>query len=1101
MPVLQQGIDLALKRILKEPAIEQVEGIPEPEQLARRETPLGKVRIPQQLLAGAMPTEAPPEEVIEPTEKIRIPQALLGGIPKPEIPPALPEEAPPVEEIEPAEPQWWESVLQTIVNVPLKGMEQTFTAIGAFLTMPMRPRPKEEPYIERFKRPLEHFMKTGLPAYFPGGAEYEAYQKWKGTPDEPETVVPLPSWRQMGAWLRPVLKNDILLNALGIDPTQWEEPERFEWARMGMADTAELAPLLFIGGGGKKAIDLGEELLKATLRQTVKGKPVEEAINIAFDQMAKKGRMPKFVLRAVPEEVPIPKPEIPAKPPVKPPVAEVVRPEEAVITKVTNLVEKARPARKELELIKSTELRKKIPEFTKRLEAAKTFEEAGAARIALKGKLIPPGADIVPIADRFTAKEVAQLINAVNVSEVFAARPLTRANILDALKRIIVDGKLPTETEIELIGKIFPKLAEAILKRRPLSAKAWELFLELANLPRAVIASGDLSASLRQMVIMAPRYPIKAIRATWAGARAGWSALWYRDYATTLDKSIHASRFAPIWEQARLYVAPLEGVVKMAKREEAYMSSILSRLGRDWPQFGLLKKIVTAPALPVAKLTQVSEAAFITTLNKMRTDVFSKYAALWGDKATLEEFRALAEVINIGTGRGIVPRPIEGLVPILNTVLFSTRLQLARVEALGWPVTLWKYPPKVRRMVIGNIVAFLGTITGILGVLDLSGLARMEKDPKSADFGKVRIGNTRLDPWGGFQQYVVLINRLLSGELKTADKRIVDIDREDTLIRFLGMKLSPAVGFIRDVFRGETFLGEELTLETEDVQKQAYERLVPMFMRDVLDALREDGWTGALTASPGFLGVGVVSYPSPVFANWVTAVQEFTGKEWTTEEMIEIRPDFNKAEASWLEYLEMPSGRGRDTHLKDNPEIEATLYFWGEVKSLSTPEARDKVNEMLEKHNLPEDILPIREVEPWEPEEKEEPEIWADLLNMMPKYASDYIQANEAEWRARDLSTFIPQIEEVKNADTVLIDKYNRAVIDADSAFRAAYLADNPEIDAARLFWKGYKTAHSKEALNLLRAKADTLGIPYEAIPALQRRQVAGLSGLSALLK
>src|SRR5580765_7476392 len=41
---------------------------------------------------------------------------------------------------------------------------------------------------------------------------------------------------------------------------------------------------------------------------------------------------------------------------------------------------------------------------------------------------------------------------------------------------------------------------------------------------------------------------------------------------------------------------------------------------------------------------------------------------------------------------------------------------------------------------------------------------QVSNDPNSADFRKVKIGNVRIDPFSGFQQYAVAASRLISGK-------------------------------------------------------------------------------------------------------------------------------------------------------------------------------------------------------------------------------------------------------------------------------------------------------------------------------------------------
>ena len=190
----------------------------------------------------------------------------------------------------------------------MTGVEQTFHSIGAMLTAPWRAKELGE-LAEEF--PIVSFL--------PGGRGYKQYLEWKGSPEEPETVIPFPSFRQMGAWLKPYLRNDYLLKALGIDVSEWEETDKFEWGRLGMGDLAELTPFILFGGGAPKTAL--EQSLKLATRNIAKGKAPEEAINLAFDWVAKKGKMPKFKISAeVPPVVVKPKVKPPIKPKIEPPV-------------------------------------------------------------------------------------------------------------------------------------------------------------------------------------------------------------------------------------------------------------------------------------------------------------------------------------------------------------------------------------------------------------------------------------------------------------------------------------------------------------------------------------------------------------------------------------------------------------------------------------------------------------------------------------------------------------------------------------------------------------------------------------------------------------
>jgi len=81
--------------------------------------------------------------------------------------------------------------------------------------------------------------------------------------------------------------------------------------------------------------------------------------------------------------------------------------------------------------------------------------------------------------------------------------------------------------------------------------------------------------------------------------------------------------------------------------------------------------------------------------------------------------------------------------------------------------------------------------------------------------------------------------------------------------RFLRAKFSPATSFLFDelVDGGETFIGEEQFGKDLSAADVAWQRLAPLFMQDLVEAMREMGMIhGAAVAAPGFFGYGVTTY-------------------------------------------------------------------------------------------------------------------------------------------------------------------------------------------------------------------------------------------------
>src|SRR5690606_38727402 len=130
----------------------------------------------------------------------------------------------------------------------------------------------------------------------------------------------------------------------------------------------------------------------------------------------------------------------------------------------------------------------------------------------------------------------------------------------------------------------------------------------------------------------------------------------------------------------------------------------------------------------------------------------------------------------------------------------------------------------------------------------LSGLmgAELEGDPRSSDFGKIKVGNTRIDPLAGISQVTVLLSRLGSGQIKTGSGRIEPIRGPkkkfttpggwSLTMRFLRTKLSPSFGLAADLIDGENVVGEPVDPVTGTARL-----FIPLSFQDIRETMEEHG--------------------------------------------------------------------------------------------------------------------------------------------------------------------------------------------------------------------------------------------------------------------
>lgn len=385
------------------------------------------------------------------------------------------------------------------------------------------------------------------------------------------------------------------------------------------------------------------------------------------------------------------------------------------------------------------------------------------------------------------------------------------------------------------------------------------------NVPRGIMASLDFSAPLRQAAIVTVNNPKVAGQAGLEMFKQAFSQKrfdrWFYDLQNT-------PRYR-LMQESGLYVADPNDP-RMTVREEQFMSNLAERI----PLIG--------------KLVKGSERAYVSYLNKMRVDLFNRYADAYEDEgftfdANPTMFKGIASFLNNATGRGNLGLA-ETAAPILNTAFFSPRLIASRMNILGIGDLFslgkgyyGKLPPAVRKTAIRNMLQFVAIGAATISLIALaknafSGdddkeKAEIETDPRSSDFGKLKIGNTRWDVWAGFQQYIRLIAQLSKGESKSIASQAINPltgegksrrDKQDVAISFVRGKLAPVPSFLWERFlsNGKNVLGEKRTW-TESIR----DRLLPLTISDTYSTMKENGVKALFTQGiPASFGVGVQNY-------------------------------------------------------------------------------------------------------------------------------------------------------------------------------------------------------------------------------------------------
>lgn len=420
--------------------------------------------------------------------------------------------------------------------------------------------------------------------------------------------------------------------------------------------------------------------------------------------------------------------------------------------------------------------------------------------------------------------------------------PVKKSPVLD-------EEKISLQTKLSQAQEEWARLLfEERLANRGPGAKLLDTGMQTLNTARAILTSLDVSAVLRQGGFIVLGNPARGAR----NLKPMFRAFGSKEFADQEAERLKARENYPLYKQAKLFLSEPQSN-KLTEQEEAFMSR--------W-----LDKIPTALG---GGLLRGSQRAYTVFLNRLRADSFDAMLASLqnGPTPTLAEAQAVARFINVATGRGDLGAANQAAVG-LNTVFFAPRLVASRFQILGgYPY--FKATPRTKKLILREYAKFL---TGAALVYALGAAAQgdddepIEVDPRSSDFGKIRFGNTRVDPMSGLIQATVLLSRLATGEKKTASGKIVDIRGKDVpyggatsfsvMSDFARSKFSPAFGAAVNLLQGRNVVGEETSALGE-----AQRMIVPMSFSEAKETMEEQGVPeGTVLTILSLFGMGVQTY-------------------------------------------------------------------------------------------------------------------------------------------------------------------------------------------------------------------------------------------------
>lgn len=207
---------------------------------------------------------------------------------------------------------------------------------------------------------------------------------------------------------------------------------------------------------------------------------------------------------------------------------------------------------------------------------------------------------------------------------------------------------------------------------------------------------------------------------------------------------------------------------------------------------------------------------------------------------------------------------------LLGNVFFSARNIASEVRMLNLGTYVMS-PPAVRRIYLTAVARRVAAWTAMATLAKAAG-ATVVLDPTNSDFGKIKIGNTRIDPPGGLSQFIVLAGRMLAGGSTSSNTTTnkgtgkftpfgvgyKSETRTSTALQFGLNRLHPSAGYAID-------LGSATRKEPVGLADRTLQLATPMFLDDLADVSKRNPELAPAVAILSSAGMGAQSYDRKSF--------------------------------------------------------------------------------------------------------------------------------------------------------------------------------------------------------------------------------------------
>jgi len=421
------------------------------------------------------------------------------------------------------------------------------------------------------------------------------------------------------------------------------------------------------------------------------------------------------------------------------------------------------------------------------------------------------------------------------------------------------------------------------IKKQNSPTKFWDGLGGFWEISRLLQATFDLSMVLVQGLKLTVSHPLYAARSFYKTFQHFTS----ESKARKWGEYIKAQDYYEEMMKAGLSLSEYDA--SLSEKEEGFLGGVGNMM---WDYLVLPFKMFGDKAYSRAALAnpfKAFERAGIGYLNTMRVLRYLDGSNMLRNQKNgktfetdPEAFKAVANMVNTFTGRSSLG-PLEKNAGLLSKIFYSPKNWASQIKTstVGFPIFLLTLkdqgtfkPSVAQKMAVRDWLVWFATTTGIVSLIAMKANEDDEDDvevdlnPLSSRFGKIRIGNVYVDPWGGFIQHIVLQARLYNEAIARGgeEKKLGDYNtptRGGLIAEFAKNKLHPTASLMVGYLTTHEEDGKRVDAYGNDFiwKDEIKERVVPMIGGTLSEIFKEEpNLKGAFLGAYAFLGAGVNVY-------------------------------------------------------------------------------------------------------------------------------------------------------------------------------------------------------------------------------------------------